>query len=206
VNAVPATVLTNTGQVADGLLSGLDPILRLLRPEDTEHVGPDALFDIPLESIIQISLDFPRVIVETATDALIGPFSAFLGLGEVLRLDRGTAGPIELATSSLRAIALHGHGFRPVPRVWTGMGFLTKPEILGARPLVDTECDTCTFPISGEGDFASSDGGDVPIFNTITPNLPPETDGSELPWWVGLLGVAGLVALFYLLSPSYSAS
>ena len=206
-NGVPATVLTTTGEIADGLLSGLGPVLRLLRPEGTEHVGPDAIFDVPLDSIIQISLDFPRIIVETETDTLIGPYSAFLGIGEYLKLDRGTAGPIELPTSSLRAIALHGHSLRAVPREWTGMGFLTEPEILGARPLVDTECDTCSISLSSssEDDFVSSDGGDELVFNTITPNLPPESTESGIPWWVGLLGVAGIIGLFYILSATGSS-
>jgi len=206
--AVPATVLTTTGQMADGLLSGLGPILRLLRPDGIEHVGPDAIFDIPLDSIVQISLDFPRIIVETTEDTLIGPYSSFLGISELLRLDRGTAGAIDIPTSSLRAIALHGHSLRSVPREWTGMGFLTKPEIFGATPLIDTECDTCSIalPTSDEDGFTPSDGGDVPIFNTITPNLPPDTGTPEIPWWVGLLGVAGIIGIFYILSGTSSSS
>ena len=208
-NGVPATVLTSTGQIADGLLSGLGPVLRLLRPEGTEHVGPDAIFDIPLESIIQISIDFPRVIVETETDALIGPYSAFLGIGEYLKLDRGTAGPIELPTSALRAIALHGHSLRSVPRAWTGMGFLTEPEIFGATPLVDTECDTCTISVSrsrsaDEDSFVAVDDGDELVYS-MTPTVLPESDDSGIPWWVGLLGVAGIIGLFYILSATSSS-
>jgi len=210
--AIPATVLTTAGEVADGLLSGLGPILRLLRPEGTEHVGPDALFDIPLDTIVQISVDFPRIIVETVTDTFIGPYSGFLGIGETLRLDRGTAGPIDLATSSLRAIALNGHSLRPVPRTWTGAGFLTKPTIFGDRPLVDTECDTCSITAPSSYDSSGLDGstsglaGDTLIFNTISANLPPDTGQSELPWWVGLLGVAAIVGLFILLSRSGSTA
>jgi hypothetical protein len=212
--AVPATVLTSTGEIADGLLSGLSPVLRLLRPDGVEHVGPDALFDIPLDSIIQISLDFPRIIVETATQTLIGPYSGFLGIGEMLRLDRGTAGPVDLPTSSLRAIALNGNSLRPVPREWTGMGFLAGPKIFGAGPLIDTECDTCSiavpasysFDSSAQASSGSSDDGDTLVFNTLTANLPPDTGRAEIPWWLGLLGVAGVVGLFYILSSSQSPS
>ena len=203
-HAVPAIVLTTTGQIADGTLAGLGPILRLLRSDDVEHVGPDNQYDVPLSSILQISLDFPRVIVETATRTLIGPYSAFLGIDEILRLSRGTSGDIDIPTASLRAIALNGYSLRPVPREWTGMGFLTKPEIFGAAPLVDTECDGCSISLPNYD--ALRDAGDVPIWNTITPNLPPDTGGSDLPWWVGLLGVGGILGLFYVLSSTGSSS
>ena len=198
--AVPAVVLTNTGQIADGSLTGLGPVLRLMRPVDVPFVGPDVQYDVPLSSILQISLDFPRIIIETAVRTLIGPYSAFLGIAEVLRLDRGSAGSVDLSTPSLRAIALNGNALRPVPREWTGMGFLTEPEIFGATPLIDTECDACSITPADFDDFQPTEGGDVPIWNTITPTLPPDTGGSEIPWWVGLLGVAGLVVAFYLLS------
>ena len=39
------------------------------------------------------------------------------------------------------------------------------------------------------------------IWNTITPEVPLE-EPEELPWWLGVLGVAALVLLFYLLSAS----
>jgi len=202
-HAIPAIVLTTTGQIADGTLAGLGPILRLLRSDDVEHVGPDNQYDVPLSSILQISLDFPRVIVETTARTLIGPYSAFLGIDEILRLNRGTSGSVDIPTASLRAIALNGHSLRSVPREWTGMGFLTKPEIFGATPLVDTECDGCSISLP---DYNAPTGdGDVPIWNIMTPNLPPDGGGSELPWWVGLLGVVGIIGLFYVLSSTGSS-
>lgn len=199
-SAVPAVVLTNTGQIADGSLAGLAPVLRLMRPGDVPFVGPDVQYDVPLSTILQITLDFPRIIIETAVRTLIGPYSAFRGIAEVLRLDRGSSGSVDLSTSALRAIALNGNVLRPVPREWTGMGFLTEPEIFGATPLIDTECDTCSITLSDFDDFEPTVGGDVPIWNTITATLPPDTGGSEIPWWVGLLGVAGLVVVVNLLS------
>ena len=199
-SAVPAVVLTNTGQIADGSLAGLAPVLRLMRPGDVPFVGPDVQNEVPRSTILQITLDFPRIIIETAVRTLIGPYSAFRGIAEVLRLDRGSSGSVDLSTSALRAIALNGNVLRPVPREWTGMGFLTEPEIFGATPLIDTECDTCSITLSDFDDFEPTVGGDVPIWNTITATLPPDTGGSEIPWWVGLLGVAVLVVVVNLLS------
>jgi len=202
--AIPAVVLTNTGQVADGSLSGLGPILRLVRPTERPLVGPDVQFDVPLSSILQITLDFPRVIIETATRTLIGPFSAILGIPEMLKLDRNGAGSYDLPTTSLRAIALNGASLRRVPREWTVSEFLTRPEVVAASPLTDGAiCETCSIATPPTGQFP---GGDAPIWNTITPVLPPETDRGELPWWVGLLGVAGVMAVLYLMTASGGTS
>jgi len=85
--AIPAYVLTNTRDVLSGSLSGLGEMLRLNRPVDQPFVGPDMQFDVPIELIKQITFDFPRVIVETATRTLIAPFSAFAGISELLTLD-----------------------------------------------------------------------------------------------------------------------
>jgi hypothetical protein len=199
-SAVPAVVLTTTGQIADGSLTGLGPVLRLMRPGDIPFVGPDMQYDVPLSSILQITLDFPRIILETAVRTLIGPYSAFRGIAEVLRLDRGSSGSVDIPTASLRAIALNGSALRPVPREWTGMDFLTEPEIFGATPLIDTECAACSIAASDFDDFEPTEGGDVPIWNTITPTIPLDEGRPEIPWWLGLLGVAGLVGVFYLLS------
>ncbi|MFC2078224.1 hypothetical protein ACFLTM_05390 [Candidatus Bipolaricaulota bacterium] len=201
--AIPAVVLTNTGQVADGSLSGLGPILRLVRPTERPLVGPDVQFDVPLSSILQITLDFPRVIIETATRTLIGPFSAILGIPEMLRLDRSGSESYDLPTTSLRAIALNGASLRRVPREWTVSEFLTRPKVVAASPLTDTICDDCSIAAPPIGQYP---GSDDPIWNTITPTLPPETDRGELPWWVGLLGVAGVMVVLYLMTGSGGTS
>jgi len=196
--AVPAIVLTNTGEVADGSLSGLGPILRLVRSDEQELVGPDAQFDVPLSSILQITLDFPRIIIETATRTLIGPFSAIRGISEVLKLDRAGSGTLDLATTSLRAIALNGASLRSVPREWMGTEFLTRPPVVAGSRLTESTaaCPDCTITTSASD--ADLTGSDEPIWNTITPTLPPDSGQNELPWWVGLLGVAAVIVVLYL--------
>jgi len=210
-SAVPATVLTNTGTGGvQGDLIGLGAILRLVRPTDPPLVGPDVQYDVPLSAIRQITFDFPRVIVETATGTrpLIGPFSAFQGLADILTFNpSGDAGPIDLPTAALRAIALNGYELRQVPRAWLGTQFLTEPTLIGAAGTAaslgsvgDVSCENCAIDTSAY----EPDDGETPIWNTMTPTLPPEEADATIPWWVGLVGVAFVVGLFYFISSSGS--
>jgi len=198
--ATQATVLTNLGGIADGTLMGLAPVIQLRAPAEVTVIGPMQQYDIPLSSIRQISLDFPRLVIETDTGVVIGPYSAFKGIDEVLTLvtDSRTAS-ITIPVTSVRAIALHGRGLRAVPREWMGDHFLSTPEIVSASPLLVEDCVNCTITIP-----VSSDGDSTLIWNTITPEIPLE-EPAELPWWVGVLGVAALVLLFYLLSAGQQA-
>ena len=75
-----------------------------------------------------------------------------------------------------------------------GDHFLSTPEIVSASRLGAEDCANCTITIP-----AASDGDSTLIWNTITPEAPLEEPG-ELQGWLGLLVVAGLVILFYLIS------
>ncbi len=199
--ATQATVLTNLGGVADGTLTGLAPTIQLRAPDEVTVIGPMQQYDIPLSAIRQISLDFPRLVIETETGVVIGPYSAFRGIDEVLTLATGVGTTsIRIPVTSVRAIALHGSTLRAVPREWMGDHFLSTPEIVSASPLPTEDCDNCTITIP-----ATSDGDSIPIWNTITPEVPLEEPG-ELPGWMGLLAVAALVILFILVSSSLSSS
>jgi hypothetical protein len=200
-SGVPAVLLTNIGQVAEGSLAGIAPVLRLLATDGVPSIGPDRQFDVPLASIRQITLDFPRIVVETADRILIGPYSSFDGISQALRFDRPGEPSVTIPTSSLRAIALNGHSLRPVPRVWLGDGYLSMPEITGAIPFVAAGCEDCTIvrPRTDE------DADLTPIWNALSPEYVPE-EPEELPWWVGLLGVAALVVIAYLLMSATGSS
>ena len=201
--AVPAVILTNVGQVAEGTLSGIAPVLRLLATDGIRSIGPGPQFDVSLGSIRQITLDFPRIVIETDTRTLIGPFSSFSGISEVLQLDRVGAPTASIPTSSLRAIALNGSALRPVPRVWLGDGHLSMPEIAGAVPFVAAECENCT--ITTTRTTATTDTDLTPVWNGITPEYVPE-EPESLPWWVGLLGVAALIVIAFLLTSASPTS
>lgn len=202
--ATDVTVLTNLGGVADGVLTGIDPLITLRAPDEVTVIGPMQQYDLPLSSIRQISFDFPRLVIETETGVIIGPYSAFSGIGELLKLTPNTGNKIiEIPVTSLRALAFHGRGLRAVPREWMGDHFLSTPEIVAAKPLVGDSCIGCTTtraPING-----SSASDATPIWNTITPQTPVE-ETAEFPWWLGLIGVAALVIIFFLLNSGQSAT
>ena len=207
--ATQATVLTNLGGVADGTLTGLAPMIQLRAPDDVTVIGPLQQYNIPLSSIRQISSDFPRLVIETDTGVVIGPYSAFLGIDELLTLE--TESPfrsIDIPFTSVRAISLHGTGLRAVPREWMGDHFLSTPEIVSATPLAIEECGDCaitTLPTSASSSTTSSSSTEdsTPIWNTITPETPIE-EPAEFPWWLGLIGVGALVIIMYVLGSSSS--
>ena len=198
-SATEATVLTNLGGVADGTLIGIDPVISLRIPDQVTVIGPMQQYDLPLSSIRQISFDFPRLVIETDTGVVIGPYSAFSGISELLKLiPNSRNGTIEIPVTALRAIAFHGSSLHAVPREWMGDRFLSTPEIVSARPLLVAGCDDCSITVPAP--LVSATTGDTtPIWNTITPAVSPE-ETAELPWWVGLIGVGALVILFYFLS------
>ncbi len=191
--AVPAYVRTSTGRVYSGSLTGIAPTVRLREP--ASFVGPANQYDIPLSSMLQITIDFPRVVIETRTHVFIGPFSAFTGIGELLKLDTGEA-TLSLPTASIHAIALNGSGFRPIPREWLGRSFLIieraqplpAPGTPGQTPALDEVALT--------DDTGEVDDGDRIVWNAITPEMPvEETSTGGIPWWIGLIGVAAIVAI-----------
>ncbi len=192
--AVPAAILTNVGQVAEGSLTGIAPVIRLLAIDGVTSIGPGLQFDVLLSSIRQITVDFPRIVIETTDRTLIGPYSSFSGISQALQFDRVGEPSVTIPTSSLRAIALNGHPLRPAPRVWLGGGYLSIPEISSASPFVAAECDDCTISLPR----TDVDANLTLVWNGLTPEYVPE-ESAELPWWVGLVGIAALFALVYLL-------
>ena len=200
-SATEATVLTNLGGTADGTLTGIGPVISLRIPDQVTVIGPMQQYDLPLSSIRQISFDFPRLVIETETGVIIGPYSAFSGINELLKLIPNSGnGTIEIPVTSLRAIAFHGSSLHAVPREWMGDHFLSTPEIVAATPLGISECADCSITVS-----ASNTGVDTtPIWNAITPAPLEET--AEFPWWVGMLGVGVVVILFYFFSSGQSAT
>jgi len=195
--AVPAVILTNLGQVAEGSLTGIAPVIRLQKTDGITSIGPGPQFDVPLSSIRQITLDFPRIVIETEDRTLVGPFSSFSGISEALQLDRPGEATVTIPTASLRAIALNGHALHAVPRVWLGNGHLSMPEIAGASPFVTAECVECTV----SPPRTAANGDTTPIWNGLSPEYVPEEE-SGLPWWVGLLGLAALTVVAILLTSS----
>ena len=200
-SAVTVAVKTNGGHVLQGTLSGLGPTLRLQDP--TPPVGPAAQFDIPLASIEQMWINFPRVVIETADHVIVGPYSAFAGIAQLLRIE--DAGSVtEVPFAAVQAIAFNGAAFHTLPREWLGRDWLNQRSYVvyktaGAVGAVSaaaaTEAEVEPLMVSAP----VAEGGDEVIWNGTPPAEPaPTASSGELPWWVLLIGVAVVVALFLL--------
>jgi hypothetical protein len=198
-SAATVAVKTNGGRVLQGTLSGLGPTLRLQDP--TPPVGPAAQFDIPLAAIEQMWVNFPRVVIETADHVIVGPYSAFAGIAQLLKItDAGNV--TEVPFAAVQAIAFNGAAFHALPREWLGRDWLNQRSYVanktagavGAAATVaaEVEAQVITTSLVSEGDEV--------IWNGTAPAEPaPSASSGELPWWVLLIGVAVVVALFLLL-------
>lgn len=199
-----ATILTTQGGTASGTLSGLGPLIQLRAPYGVQIIGPHQQYDLPLSVMRQITLDFPRVIIETVDSVIIGPYSAFMGLGETLTLSTGTSGQaIRIPIAAVRAISLHGAALRPVPREWMGDRFLSEPEITAARQLTPATCDDCTVTPAPVSSPALVEDESPVIWGTFTPEIVEEEPA--FPWWIGLVAVAILLGVFLFVNPGGSS-
>ena len=206
-SAATVSLKTNGGDVIQGTLSGLAAVLRLEDP--TPPVGPAAQFDIPLSSIQQIWVNFPRIVIETVDHVIIGPFSAFAGIAQMLRVEQlGTV--TEIPFTAVRQIAFNDEGFRPLPREWLGRDWLNQRLYVVEKTAVASASSATTTatletePVATDTSTESESGSDV-VWNGAAPAAPvtaASTSGG-LPWWVLLIGVAVVFAAF-LLIPSGS--
>jgi hypothetical protein len=197
-SAVTVAVKTNGGHVLQGSLSGLAPTLRLEDP--TPPVGPAAQFDIPLAAIEQMWINFPRVVIETADHVIVGPYSAFAGIAQLLKItDAGNV--TEVPFAAVQAIAFNGAAFHPLPREWLGRDWLnqrnyTVNKTAGAVGAATTAAQAVTEVVL----TPLAEGGDEVVWNGAATVEPvPTASNGELPWWVLLVGVAVVVALFLFL-------
>ncbi len=175
-------VVTTTGREYSGNISGINAIIRL---DIVPDAGPVNVFDIPLSSIKQITIDFPRLIVETKDKVYIGPFSAFTGIAETLKV-----GETSIPLAGIRAIALNGNPIHSVPREWLGDRFLTGPRV---------SVRSVQGPMTEETNSTATSNEKPINWAKInpTPAVVPETN-QGMPWWSGILIVAGLALLLYL--------
>jgi len=196
VGAAQPIVRTNTGAEYTGSLSGLAPVIRLNVPPGTTFVGPAQAFDIPLSSITQITVDFPRVVIETPAQVYVGPYSAYSGIQQKIEI-HGMYDDTTVDFASVRAISLTGDAIHPVPHEWLGDGFLVislqpKP-ILGAKPAP-------TETVGTEG-LVSTPSGETTEAQSWTDLYPPTTEEQTAteatPWWIGLIVVAALAVVVY---------
>jgi len=196
VGAAQPIVRTNTGAEYTGSLTGLAPVIRLNVPPGTTFVGPAQAFDIPLSSITQITVDFPRVVVETPARVYVGPYSAYAGIDQEIAI-HGMYDDYTVDFSAIRAISLKGEAIHPVPHAWLGDQFLVislqpKPMIGTAPAAIETASTEGTIATpSGETTDAQSWADLYP------PTTEEQTTTEATPWWIGLIVVAALAVVVY---------
>jgi hypothetical protein len=173
---------TTTGKVVSGTITGIASSLRL---DCSRHRH----LDILLSDVMQIVVDFPRVIVETPTRVYIGPYSLFSGINEVIAIRNGQTNE-EIPFASLRAIAPNGHAFHELPRNWLEDGFVEYPAVLDIEPLITRESSSTTIT-SPERTYSAQTWEEL-----YQPTPIPEEE-EETPWWLLLLIAVGLGALVY---------
>ena len=181
------TVLTSTGTKLVGSLSGISPMIRLAVPTDIMFIGPRQAFDIPLAKVRQITLDFPRVVVETKDRVYVGPFADFRGIPEELSI-RERSIDHSFYTASLRAIALHGETIHPVPREWLVNEFLSLPITIAVPPAQkESETAVATTPTEKTPQ----------TWSDLYPTTPAPKEEQETPLWISLLVAVAVVGLIY---------
>jgi len=194
-SSLPSSVLTTTGTVIRGSVSGIASSIRLMEPDRIASLEPVTVQEIDRSQIIQITVDFPRIVIETTTNAYVGPYSAFSGIDESLRINGA-----DVPMAATRAIAMDGRSFRQPPRVWLGDAFLAMPSLEVASGLRETTAEPSTVTnADDEPEF------DPIVWNSFTPQEPVEEEAGALPWWVGLLVVAGIVGLLLFMQGSSSS-
>lgn len=199
-DTIPATVVMTNGRVLRGELSGLEPTSRLVA-DVPPHVGPPGTLDIPVSEIRQITLDFPRLVIETAHRVFIGPWSSFEGIPSQLTIDTDQ-GRFALVTSAIRAMALHGNTLHTVPREWLGDAFLEMPAILIASAAeTNTEIGVSAAEDSDFDDETIIDFT-TPLFGGTVPTESIEEPASASSWWVLLIVAVVVVAVVLLASGS----
>jgi hypothetical protein len=200
--AMTVAVKTNGGHVLQGALSGLGPTLRLQDP--TPRVGPAAQFDIPLATIEQMWVNFPRVVIETADHVIVGPYSAFAGIAQLLRIENAGS-VIEVPFAAIQAIAFNGAAFHPLPREWLGRDWLNQRgyvvnKTAGAVGAVGVAAATEAEAAPQVVLTPLSTGSDEVVWNGAVPVEPaPAASSGELPWWIALVAVAAVLAIFFLI-------
>lgn len=202
-SAVTVSVKTNGGDVIQGTLSGLAQVLRLADP--TPAVGPAAQFDIPLDSIQGMWVDFPRVVIETVDRVLVAPYSAFTGVAQLLRVDQ-IGSVTEIPFTAIRQIAFGDVGFRDLPREWLGQSWLNQRMYVVNKTLptptgtLTASTTTASESAAVETEPTTADTNQV-VWNGAAPAAPATTSSTsgQIPWWVLLLGVAALILVFFLI-------
>lgn len=190
-NAIPVQILTNNGDLIEGKLTNLASTIRLNVTAPAISVGPARALDILTSTISQITVNFPKIVIETPSRTYAAPFSAFAGIPQVLTIEQQeTIQNLEIA--GLRAIALRGVSMHEPP-----------PGLLGTELFPRTETG-----LSGQLARAKEEESSLALAQPIQ-QIFPRAWGEEISQtttgipedrtsWLFLLAVTSIASLFFL--------
>ncbi len=190
-SAIPVQILTNNGDLVEGKLANLASIIRLNVTAPATNVGPAQALDILTSTISQITVNFPKIVIETPSRTYVGPFSAFAGIPEVLTIEQQETIQ-NLKIAGLRAMALHGVSLHEPPPGLLGMELFPRTEtgLSGQLATAKEEESGLALAQPIQQIFPRAWGEEI---SQITTEIPEDRTS-----WLFLLAVTSIASLFFL--------
>jgi len=188
-NAIPVQILTNNGDLIDGKLTNLASTIRLNVTAPAVSVGPARALDILALTISQITVNFPKVVIETPSRTYVGPFSAFTGIPELLIIEQQETTQ-NLKIAGLRAIALRGVSIHEPPAGLLGMELFPRTAMSLSSQLAKEEESSIELAQPIQQIFPRAWGKEICQTGTEKPE--------EKTSWLFFLAVTSIASLFFL--------
>ena len=190
-NAIAVQILTNNGDLIEGKLTNLASRIRLNVTAPATNVGPAQALDILTSTISQITVNFPKIVIETPSRTYVAPFSAFTGIPEVLTIEQQEAIQ-NLKIAGLRAMALRGVSIHEPPPGLLGMELFPRTEtgLSGQLATAKEEESGLALAQPIQQIFPRAWGEEI---SQITTEIPEDRTS-----WLFLLAVTSIASLFFL--------
>jgi len=190
-NAIAVQVLTNNGDLIEGKLTNLASTIRLNVIPPAVSVGPARALDILTSTISQITVNFPKIVIETPSRTYVGPFSAFAGIPELLTIEQQETIQ-NLKIAGLRAIALRGVSMHEPPAGLLGMELFPRTETGLSSQLAKAKEEESSLALAQpiQEIFPRAWGEEICQTRTEKPE--------EKTPWLFFLAVTSIASLFFL--------
>lgn len=190
-NAIPVQILTNNGGLIEGKLTNLASTIRLNVTAPAISVGPARALDILTSTISQITVNFPKIVIDTPSRTYVGPFSAFTGIPEVLTIEQQETIQ-NLKIAGLRAMALHGVSIHEPPPGLLGVELFPRTETGLSGQLAKAREEESSLALAQpiQQIFPRAWGEEI---SQTTTEIPEDRTS-----WLFLLAVTSIASLFFL--------
>ena len=190
-NAIPVQILTNNGDLIEGKLTNLASTIRLNVTAPAVSVGPARALDILASTVSQITVNFPKIVIETPSRTYVGPFSAFTGIPGLLIIEQQETTQ-NLKIAGLRAIALGGVSMHEPPAGLLGMELFPRTETGLSSQLAKAKEEESSLALAQpiQQIFPRAWGEEICQTRTEKPE--------EKTSWLFFLAVTSIASLFFL--------